>query len=106
MNGPKYNIHIYIYIYIYVCVCVCVCVFVCVCVCVRACLRRKVWNLNSKLSSKLLSTEMDFLRSKRCSKLQKLQIKKEKEIMDLKNTILQFEETKQLQLFGHLKTEC
>ena len=51
----------------------------------------EVWNLNTKLRAKLLTTEMDFLRSARCLKWQKLEMKGG--IMDFKNAVLQFVET-------------
>ena len=48
-----------------------------------------VWNFNAKLRSRLLSAEMNFLRtSARFSKLQIVRNEKKREIVNFVNTIL------------------
>ncbi len=60
--------------------------------------------IKEKFKTKLLATEMDFLRrSSRISKLEKIRNLKIREKMNKVNTILETIQYKQLQWFGHVK---
>jgi hypothetical protein len=63
----------------------------------------EAWKLNTQQAKKLLATEMDFCRSARKSRKEKVRNDTIRAIMEVGKKILQVIEEKRLRLFGHVK---
>jgi hypothetical protein len=63
----------------------------------------ETWTLNTQQANKLLETEMDFWRSARKSRKEKVRNVTIREVMEVGKNMLEVIEEKQLRRFGHVK---
>jgi hypothetical protein len=63
----------------------------------------ETWTLNTHQANKLLTTEMDFWRSARKSRKEKVGNVTIREVMEVGKNILEVTEEKRLRWFGHVK---
>jgi hypothetical protein len=63
----------------------------------------ETWALNTQQANKLLATEMDFWRSARKSRKEKVRNVTIRDIMEVEKNVLEVTEEKRLRWFGHVK---
>jgi hypothetical protein len=63
----------------------------------------ETWTLNTQQANKLLATEMDFWRSERKSRKEKVRNVTIREVMEVRKNILELIEEKRLRCFGYVK---
>jgi hypothetical protein len=63
----------------------------------------ETWTLNTQQANKLLATEIDFWKSARKSRKEKVRNSTIREVMEVRKNILEVTEEKRLRWFGHVK---